>query len=149
MFFSGKVKTVLERFTLPPHQFYPAEVIDHGGMSYVYWLFVFDFDLLGYIDFSNSKFVVKNLLGDIIKDVQFMDHHDMVDFCDNKLSDSEELDLTVVYLNEKFRESQFDWWELTRLTFQNVISTRLREAFFEEGITGFESQSVSCHLSYG
>lgn len=59
---SPKLKSILEQFNLIPHHFYPAKVKHKDSFYPYFWIHLVG-DLTEYLDYPNSRFVIKGNFG--------------------------------------------------------------------------------------
>jgi hypothetical protein len=126
-FVSSKAKQVLDSFTLPPHNYYPAKevITPKGNYEGYHWLHcpLFSSD---YINIKNSDFVVRNRNMDL-EQIKFNNY---AEYNAHDKSPS----ATKIALHKNF-SWEVDWFRV-RIEAYTFISESLKYAVESNGLTG-------------
>lgn len=136
MVISQKFKSVLEKFKLPPHRFYPIDVL---GSDKKYFWFHYITNIEKFINYKKTELEIYNSLPPFeVKEHFFSESYEHL------LSISREIVITrgrsIRYKFIQFTTNfpNYDLFEITGAQYFTLISEQLKDEIINEGITGLE-----------
>ena len=134
---NDKFKNILIQFNIPPHRFYPINVIHQGDAHQYYW-FHFYINIFNYIDLEKSTFEVFNTANFKVIEELPVTSEKFIRDKQNSFAFQENMRLNKLVFNQGFPE--YDIWMNNVWGFSNLISRKLLNVLNESQITGFEYQ---------
>lgn len=131
------VKRILQRNNLPPHRFYPINILGgQNGISYFWFHYVIE-DFFEVVDMKRSILKIIHIT-DFDKPLQLLTLEDELTIRDIKkdLSFEHGLKFHKIYFTEKIRK--YDLYGMRYVEHYTFINEKLRKELEEEAFTGFE-----------
>ncbi|QEC44621.1 imm11 family protein [Pseudobacter ginsenosidimutans] len=135
---SEKFKTLLEKFTLPTHKFYPAKVQTKKQFLDYYWLHIIC-NLSDYVDYPKSTFFVYYNFSKNLGYVDVLSKNELIIKEEKLKSDNPGKTVAIwaekIYLNSSLN-TRFDLFKIGTINSDYFISESLRQSIHEAKITG-------------
>jgi hypothetical protein len=131
---SERLKILLREFILPPHRFYPMDVI---GSAINYFWFHYITEIEKYIDYAKTEIeVYKSRAPFNVEEIKtFSSQIEIMNF-KRALPYNKAIKFKSIQLKENF--PNYDIFEITGAQYFTLISERLRDKLIRENITGLE-----------
>lgn len=145
---SSRTKTILDRFRLPPHRYFPVLLSQTGKtVEGYYWLQISEpKGALDAVDFGNSNFQLQSIIPNKshctleIKTIEEF-HEELASLSKYEKKHSIELgahiECTSYRMNEDFLD-RYDLFRINRFDIEFNLRKEVRTTFEEAGITGVE-----------
>lgn len=132
-----KFKTILEKFKLPPHRFYPVKVYHKGDFLEYYW-FHYIIDIWQYTNIEASSALIMKKFDFEIEKIIPIPNLKTIDEFKERLSFEQEL-----MLNKLFLKTDYDVIEIGEVQyFPRLLSESLLGALMDAKMTGFEAKHI-------
>ncbi|MDN3673867.1 hypothetical protein QWY99_12480 [Flavobacterium branchiarum] len=129
------LKNIIEKFNLPPHQFYKIEVV-HRNQELKYHWFHFIESLLGYIDFEKTTFeLFQKWPLTVLKEIKVSSIEELHKL-EVELNFEKEILIKKIALLDTF--PNYDIISLNNITPLILVSEKLKKTLEESELKGFE-----------
>jgi hypothetical protein len=140
---SNRVKMILSDFKLGPHRFYPLRLVSlkekKAIEGHYFWLQIVIVDYFDWIDYKNSKFVIRNRLKKTDEDLEVNKAKDLKKLTDEfDIGSMRSIAFSKIVLNEKYEQNAYDLFYLFHVARPAIVSKKLKDRLNEEKITGLE-----------
>lgn len=133
---SQRFKTLLEAFNLPPHRFYPIDVL---GTDIKYYWFHYISNMEKYIDFNKTELEIYNSLPPFEVQKRFVSesYEALIEICREIVSTrGRAIRYKLIQINGNF--PCYDLFEIVGAQYFTLISGKLKEEIIKNNITGLE-----------
>lgn len=136
---SKRVKKVLEKFHLCPHQFYPLGLYKRK-VKYDYYLLKIASNYIDYVDFPKTTFIEFNFVGSkVFGDVSVNSKEELYQKREEvkaRKGTSQTIWGNRIVMSDLF-DKELDFFSITRIDAKLYVSERLKNAIEAEGLTGW------------
>jgi hypothetical protein len=135
---SGKLKELLQQFSLPPHRFYSARVLHKKGFYDYYWMHIIC-DLTNVVDYPKSKFIIYYNYAHNLGSIEINTKEELYEKREKLKQDNLGKNVTVwsdkIVLNGSF-DKHLDFFEIGSFDSSYYISEKLKVVIEKEKFTG-------------
>ena len=121
---SDKIKDVLSKYQLPPHQFYPAVIKHRETFLRNYSWFFYISDVLDFIDYDETKFFITDVVDNKIEDCRNINSAHRLRGLKDVLPDDRNVDSDCIYFKKSLTEN-FDLFKVSFGNYRTYISEKL------------------------
>lgn len=135
-----KAKSVFSQFHLPPHAFYPIQVLVGNRKEIFFWFHLIVNNFWELIDKQNSEGGIFKIMNRYEPEHTFaLEGKDFIQEKHNSLKIGYELRIIKLAFNEEFH---YDLYEVCDLEYKLLVSSKLRDRLQKEKITGYSLKPI-------